>query len=53
VTARLAGLAAGRTVNGWTARTGWWPGPCLTVIAQARPAQDEWALATEPSGSMP
>jgi hypothetical protein len=37
--------AAGRTVNGWSARTGWWPGPCLTVLAQARPADDVWALA--------
>ena len=37
--------AAGRTVNGWCARAGWWPGPCLTLIAQARPAEDPWALA--------
>ena len=27
------------------ARAGWWPGPCLTLIAQARPAEDPWALA--------
>jgi hypothetical protein len=37
--------AAGRTVHGWHARTGWWPGPCLTLLAQAHPADDPWAMA--------
>lgn len=39
-------LAAGRTVNGWVVRAGVWPQPCLTLLAQTRPATDPWAEAT-------
>lgn len=49
-------LAAWRTdcgpgqVRGWNLRTGWWPGPCLTVLAHTRPARDAWALAVMMEG---
>lgn len=40
------------TVHGWNLRAGWWPGPCLTMLAHTRPesAYDGrpgpvWALA--------
>lgn len=26
-------------VHGWNVRVGWWPGPCLTVLAHTRPAR--------------
>lgn len=39
-------------VHGWNLRAGWWPGPCLTMLAHTRPesAYDGrpgpvWALA--------
>ena len=25
------------TVHGWNVRAGWWPGPCLTLLAHTRP----------------
>jgi hypothetical protein len=33
-------------VHGWNLRAGWWPGPCLTVLAHTRPERDVWADAT-------
>ncbi len=27
-------------VHGWNARFGWWPRPCLTLLAHTRPPQD-------------
>jgi hypothetical protein len=32
-------------VHGWNARLGWWPQPCLTLLAHTRPARDCWAEA--------
>lgn len=32
-------------VHGWNARIGWWPAPCLTVLAHTRPGRDVWHLA--------
>jgi hypothetical protein len=26
-------------VHGWNLRAGWWPAPCLTVLAHTRPAR--------------
>jgi hypothetical protein len=26
-------------VHGWNARVGWWPAPCLTMLAHTRPAR--------------
>ena len=33
-------------VHGWNVRAGWWPGPCLTVLAHTRPGRDVWAMVT-------
>ena len=32
-------------VHGWNVRAGWWPAPCVTMLAHTRPAQDAWAIA--------
>jgi len=33
------------SVHGWNLRAGWWPAPCVTVLAHTRPGRDAWALA--------
>ena len=34
------------TLTGVNVRFGWWPRPCVTLLAHTRPERDVWGLAT-------